>query len=648
MTIQDPIDTLKGVGPATLQLLHTLNIHTIGDALYHIPFRYDDFRAQKTIAQVEDGDEITLSATLKSITKIALKRGMTLIKAVIEDSSGTLPVTWFNQPYLLMTLRKTKEYLFSGKVKTYKGKKTLTTPTIEQVTDRAAIHSGRLVPIYPATDGITTRSLRTLVWNSLHENISIPETLPEKILKTYALQKNTDAFLHIHFPENEQQVKDARRRFAFEEVYTLLQEALKRKHALQLKKVPHQLVIDATCVHAFSSAIPFTLTPSQLQAIQDIQQDIQHTYPANRLIQGEVGSGKTFVAAFALYCASQNKTQSVFLAPTQVLAEQHFLSLQPLFKKLHVTSQFVTSDTEIDTSKPSDVFIGTHALFEHIKTIHPSVVVIDEEHRFGVHQRESFWSNTKKPHLITMTATPIPRTVAHTVLADRDMSRLEEIPSKKKDITTKVVPESKRNDAYEWIDKRIAQGTQIFVVCPLIEVSESETLASVSSAKQEFLRIQQAFPSHRVKLLHGKTPKEDRSTILESMRKGSTDILVATPVIEVGIDIPNASIMVIEGAERFGLAQLHQLRGRVGRAGQKAYCFLFPTQDTGITDRLKIIQQYSDGNTLAEYDLKLRGTGDILGTEQHGWDALRFASWFDEKLIAACKEAVLLRVSEKH
>lgn len=644
MTLQDPIDSLKGVGPATTEILSKLNIHTIGDALHHIPFRYDDFRTQKTISKLIDGDEMTLTATLKSITKIALKRNFILIKAVIEDATGTLNVSWFNQPYLLMTLRKTKSYLFSGKVKLYKGKLTLTSPTIEQVTDHAAIHSGRLVPIYPATDGVTSRTLRTLLWNSFHSNLSIPETLPEKIRNRYNIEQAKNAYLHIHFPEHEDHITTARYRLAFEEVFCLLLEAAERKRALQLMKVAHQLHVSNSMKQEFHQAIPFELTSSQSHAVQDLTLDLSQAFPSHRLIQGEVGSGKTLVAAFALYVASKNHTQSVFLAPTQVLAEQHFLSLQPLFEKLHISAQFITSDTKIDTSRRSDVFIGTHALFEHVQTLHPSVVVVDEEHRFGVNQRESFWNTAQKPHLITMTATPIPRTIAHTVLADRDMSRLEEIPSKKKNIITKVVPAKKRNDAYAWIDQRIEKGEQVFVVCPLIDVSEAETLASVSPAKKEFIRIQDAFPSRNVQLLHGKTPKDERSLILKNMRNGVIHILVATPVIEVGIDIPNASIMVIEGAERFGLAQLHQLRGRVGRAGQKAYCFLFPSEGIGTTERLKIIQQYSDGNTLAEYDLKLRGTGDLLGTQQHGWDSLKFASWFDEKLITACKEAVSLNV----
>jgi len=641
MTLQDPIDALKGVGPATTELLSKLNIHTIGDALHHIPFRYNDFRAQKTIAEIKDGDEVTLEATLKSITKIALKRGMTLIKAVVEDATGTLGVTWFNQPYLLMTLRKTHRYLFSGKVKLYKGKKTLTSPTVEQVSDREAIHSGRLVPIYPATDGITTRALRTLLWNTLHDAVTIPELLPIEIQRTYTLLSKKDALAFIHFPENETHIAQARHRLAFEEVYALLQEAANKKHALQLMKVPHQLIADDATQLQFQDALPFDLTPSQSSAMQDISHDLSQSFPTHRLIQGEVGSGKTLVAAYALYVAAKHNTQSVFLAPTQVLAEQHFQSLAPIFKKLNVHTQLITRETEIDTSIQSSVYIGTHAILEHISELHPSVVVVDEEHRFGVHQRESFWDSAKKPHLITMTATPIPRTVAHTVLADRDMSKLEEIASKKKNITTKVVPEKKRNDAYAWIDTKIQEGTQVFVVCPLINDSEAETLATVASAEQEFLRIKHTFPHRTVQLVHGKTPKGERSAILNNMRNGSVDILVATPVIEVGIDIPNASIMVIEGAERFGLAQLHQLRGRVGRAGQKAYCFLFPSAGTATTERLNIIQQYTDGNTLAEFDLKLRGTGDLLGTQQHGWDSLKFATWFDEKLIEECKDAVL-------
>jgi ATP-dependent DNA helicase RecG len=367
-------------------------------------------------------------------------------------------------------------------------------------------------------------------------------------------------------------------------------------------------------------------------------------FPARRLIQGEVGSGKTVVAAFALYCAALNRTRSILVAPTQILAQQHFHTLSQIFSKLQIPLILVTQAHAMPpTFEDNTIFIGTHALFSHKKTIQPAVVVVDEEHRFGVKQRETFWptgETTKKPHLITMTATPIPRTIAHTILANQDVSYLEEIPEKKKKITTKVVNKENRKKAYVWIDQHIEKGAQVFAVCPFIDQSEQETLANVKSATKTFAEIKKVFSKRRVALMHGKVKQEERAEILKKMRDGKVDILVATSMIEVGIDLPRASIIVIEGSERFGLAQLHQLRGRVGRAGQQAYCFLFTTEGIETTKRLQKLEKETDGNILAEYDLKLRGTGELLGTRQHGFDALKFASWFDEGLIEECREVI--------
>lgn len=641
MHFSDPISHLKGVGDVTLQSLDRLDIHTIGDLVYHIPFRYDDFRAQKTITDLLLNEIVTIRATVHSITKIQTRRNMTMIKAVLTDKSGKIDAVWFNQPYLLMTLRKGTEKFFSGKITEYQGKKTLNNPTMEEGTHEHLLHSGRLVPIYPETEGLSSRTLRTLIARAFESCGSINETLPEHLCKTYNLPLLDKTLHFLHFPENEEDIHIYRRRLAFEEVYTLLVAAQQKKHALQIMKVPFPLQFSAFQRKAFESALPFALSPSQLSALLDVSLDLLKPYPSNRLIQGEVGSGKTIVAAFALYCAAVNNMQSILVAPTQILATQHFQSLKSIFEKLDIPVHLVTADQPLQNTEVPAIFIGTHALFSQTKILDPVVVVIDEEHRFGVEQREAFWKKKKRPHLITMTATPIPRTVAQTILADKDVSYLEEIPERKKQIATKIVSEGKRQDAYRWIEDQIKkEHAGVFVVCPFIQQSEIEDLGSVKSAEQEYQRMKLQFPHYTVALLHGKTPKDERVKILQSMAKKEIDILVATPVIEVGIDIPHASIMVIEGAERFGLAQLHQLRGRVGRVGQKAYCLLFPTQGIEETKRLQIMQTNATGNELAEYDLKLRGTGDLLGTRQHGWDTLRFASWFDHKLIEECKQAV--------
>lgn len=642
LTLHDPITAIRGIGQATKEKLERLGIATIRDLLYHIPTRYEDFRAQKTIAETIPEEKVTIRATVHSITKFSPRRNLTIIRGVITDDTGKLDVVWFNQPYLLMALKKGEERYFTGKISLYNKKKTLNSPSIEDIDSDAPLHSGRLVPIYPETAGLTSRMLRTAI-DAVLKQITIEETLSPKLLSTHHLPPLQETLQTLHFPQTPEQAEPYHRRLAFEEVYTLLRDAKHRKSAIQKTKVPHPLKISTEERKRFERALPFHLSPSQVSTLLDISLDLVQTYPSRRLIQGEVGSGKTVVAAFALYCAAHHNSRSILVAPTQILATQHYASLKMIFDELKVPLFLVTGEKEhrLPQQLPENaVFVGTHVLFAAAKEVSPNVVVIDEEHRFGVEQRETFWKFKKKPHMLTMTATPIPRTVAHTVLADQDVSYLEEIPEKKKRITTKVVSEKKRADAYRWIDTHIEKGAQVFVVCPFIEQSEIETLADVKSAEVTFHTIMRTFPKRRVGLLHGKIKQAERAKILEHMRAGKLDILVATPMIEVGIDIPQAGIILIEAAERFGLAQLHQLRGRVGRAGQQAYCLLFPSEGVSTTRRLSILEKESNGNILAEQDLKLRGTGELFGTRQHGWDTLRFASWFDEKLIQECKKAV--------
>lgn len=639
-TLDSSIHELHGVGDVGARKLESLDIKTIRDLLYHIPFRYEDFRTQKTIDQIEPNESVTLRATVQSITKFSTRRGLVMIKAVITDETGKIPVVWFNQQYLLLTLKKGSEWYFTGKVTVYNGKNTLNSPSTESVEHDEQLHSGRLVPIYSETAGLSSRMLRRYIADSLSSLEHINDPLSLELRESKQLPSLNETLRSLHFPETVEGLEKYTHRLAFEEVYTLLVAAKKRKEELKHIRVPKKLFLTTDQKKQFENSLPFNLSPTQTSALLDLSLDLLQPYPARRLIQGEVGSGKTIVAAFALFAAAQNGVQSVFIAPTQILAHQHFQTLSPIFEKLHIPVQIVAGDHQYESAAPNTIFIGTHALFEHAKTIKPAVVVIDEEHRFGVAQRETFWKAIKKPHVFTMTATPIPRTVAQTVLADQDVSYLDEIPEKKKQTITKVVDEKNRQKAYAWIAHHLDKGAQAFVVCPFIDQSELEDLANIKSAEKTVLSIQKVFPKHRVAMLHGKTPKDQREKILNNMRTGKLDILVATPIIEVGIDIPNASIMVIEGAERFGLAQLHQLRGRVGRAGQLAYCLLFPSEGIETTRRLRILEKETNGNILAEQDLKLRGTGELLGTRQHGFDTLKFASWFDEELIKECKKAL--------
>ncbi|HKY74121.1 MAG TPA: ATP-dependent DNA helicase RecG [Patescibacteria group bacterium] len=639
--LSSPLSLVKGIGDTTAEKFTRLGLSTVRDLLFHIPFRYEDYSNLTTIASLQPGEDGTILATARSVVKIRTRRGLTMIKAKLQDKSGSIDSIWFNQEYLLTTLRAAGEKYFSGTVKEYRNAHTLNSPTIEEVRSGEPLHSGRLVPIYEETEGLSSRTIRSLIHRILLDLPPIPETLPTTLLQTHTLPSLDETLRVLHFPKEEEGLSKYHRRLAFEEVFSLLKEARHRQFKLRTTPTIRHLSLTATQQEEFIQTLPFHLSPTQEKAIHDLSSDLTKPYPTNRLVQGEVGSGKTIIAAFGLYVASVNNAQSVFVAPTQILAHQHFQSLKRIFDSLHVPVYLVTSDSKPDTSSPNGVFIGTHALFEHVKTLQPALVVVDEEQRFGVRQRETFLAGKKKPHFVTMTATPIPRTIAQTVLADRDVSYLDEIPEKKKDILTKVVPQTKRVEAEQWMNQQVeSHHSQVFIVCPFIHQSEIDTLADIKSAEQEFKRVQHVFPRRRIALLHGSIKKEQRVRVFDSMRQGDIDILVATPMIEVGIDIPNASIIVIEGAERFGLAQLHQLRGRVGRAGQRAYCFLFPTEGIQATRRLRILCTNANGNTLAEEDLRLRGTGELLGTRQHGWDSLRFASWFDTKLIEECKKAV--------
>ncbi|OGJ22256.1 MAG: hypothetical protein A2804_02350 [Candidatus Pacebacteria bacterium RIFCSPHIGHO2_01_FULL_46_10] len=646
MLLSAPITMVPGVGDVLATRFSRLGIETVQDLLFHIPFRYEDFTNQTTIAHAKLGEQVSIAAEVTSITQFRTRRGLIVVKARIADTTGSFDIVWFNQPYVMTVLKKGTQKIFSGKVvvNTFSKKMTLQNPTLEDVEKDEYLHSNRRVPVYPETEDLSSRVIRTIVSRVLHRTPNIPDVFSVDFCAAHNLPSFDQTLRLIHFPEDDTNVETYKRRLAFQEVFTLLQQAKERQKALHMIKVPNLLRITKQDRLTFEHALPFTLSISQIHALEDLSRDLVQPYPSNRLIQGEVGSGKTVVAAFALYCAVKQGTDAIFIAPTHIVAHQHLHTLEPIFKKLGVFTQLITADhplKEKRTGNSGTVYIGTHALFQHAKTLKPAVVVIDEEHRFGVEQRDTFWNTTKKPHLITMTATPIPRTVAYTVFADREVSYIEEIPEKRKHTTTKVIASASRAQTYTRIKKKILNDhIQVFIVCPFIQESEKETLSSIKAAEKEYETIHKIFADFNVALLHGKTPKEKRDTIFTNMRDGKIDILVSTPIIEVGVDIPNASIIIIEGAERFGLAQLHQLRGRVGRAGQEAFCLLFTSEGIGETKRLRILETHENGNELAELDLKLRGSGELLGTQQHGWNALKFASWFDTELIQECKKAV--------
>jgi len=622
------------VGPIYQKRLEKIGIKTFKDLIYHIPARYLDFREKSPISRLSIGESITIKGKVDSIKNLYTRSGKKIQLAQVSDKSGSVDVIWFNQPFLIKTIKEGETYSFSGKVDWFGRKKAMISPLI---------NTFGIVPIYPETYGISSKWLRGKI-KTAYQLIGgeITEYLPQ----TYGFLDLPSAIKEIHFPNDPDRAKKARERLAFDELLALQITNLKRKSAWQKNHPVYNLEINRKEINQFIDNLPFKLTVSQNKVIDEIIEDLQKPYPMNRLLEGDVGSGKTVVAAAAAFIAFLNGCQSVIMAPTQILAQQHFDTLNNLLQPFKVRISLITSAiTEKDLGR-CDIFVGTHSLIhQKINIDKVALVVIDEQHKFGVEQREHLVKKIGKknisPHVLTMTATPIPRTVALTFYGDLDLSTLNETPEGRQKITTWVVPKEKRENAYKWIDSQITvHRSQCFIVCPLIEESEAETLKDIKSVTKEFLNLKSIFINRRVGLLHGKLKIEEKNKVVEDFRNRKLDILVATPVVEVGIDIPNATIMVIEAADRFGLAQLHQLRGRVGRSDIKSYCLLF-YQNEGEKSkaRLSAMEKGISGFELAELDLKLRGPGEIFGLRQSGIPELKIASWTDIDLIKKAKEA---------
>ncbi len=669
MNLHDPLETLGRVFKMYAGRLGKLDIYTIEDLLYHFPFRYDNFSLISKIATIQPGEKITIQGQVLSIDNIYTKNRKKIQKAMIADDTGTIEIVWYNQPFLTKYIKVNDSVSLSGTVDMFQSKLVLTSPEYEIINDKAhTLHTGRLVPIYPETSGVSSKWLRRQMYKILTEvQNKIEDYIPANLLITYNYPPLKEALWKIHFPDNLEQAYRARERLAFDELLLIqLRSQQRRKEwekdlkGYQLSVVSYQKKIDT-----FMNSLPFSLTQSQARAVDEILQDMTKEKPMNRLLQGDVGSGKTIVSAFAMYIAFLNGFQSVLMAPTEILAQQHHETikkfLEPFGLRLalatgskKILKSVILSDSEEsppgkvkdpsplaqdDKKSMFDVLIGTHAvLSEKITFAKLGLVIIDEQQRFGVEQRSVIRGKGKNPHFLTMTATPIPRTVALTMYGDLDLSFLSDMPKGRKNIKTWLVPPEKRDGAYSWIRKQIIETqSQVFIICPFIE--ESENMQTVKAAKVEFERLQkEVFSDLRLGLLHGKLKSKDKDNVLQNFREKKFDILVATPVVEVGIDIPNATVIMIEAADRFGLAQLHQLRGRVGRGEKQSYCLLFtdsPSQQTFA--RLKAMETKHNGAELAELDLKLRGPGDVFGIAQSGLPKLKIATFSDFSLIERTK-----------
>jgi ATP-dependent DNA helicase RecG len=624
--------------------LERLGIHTVRDLLFYAPFRYNDFSLVTPIRSLHPGLVVSIHGTVQSIKNIFTKTGKKIQECRLEDPTGVATIIWFNQLYLPKVIHPGDILAASGTVGFFGNKLVLESPDYELVTPgKPFLHTGRVVPVYSETAGITSKWLRSRIYYLLTEVPElIEEYIPDDIRNMYALPNIQEALHDVHFPKTIALGMQARRRLAFDELLLMQCTSFEQKRLWKETKHGRSLMTTPKAIASFITSLPFTLTNSQLQAVHDIQADITSTVPMNRLLEGDVGSGKTVVAGVTMYIASTNHLQSILMAPTQILAEQHYYTIKQLLEPFHITVGLVTSShKETDAT----VLVGTHALLEkNIPFNRVGLVVIDEQQRFGVFQRNLIRTKGKgetTPHLLTMTATPIPRTLALTLYGNLDLSQLTEMPTGRRSIKTWVVPPEKREGAYEWIEKEILEHkSQAFIICPFIE--ESESMTTIKAATTEFTRLSASvFPKLKLGLLHGRLKAKEKTAMLDAFRKGEIDILVATPVVEVGIDIPNASVMLIEGSDRFGLAQLHQLRGRVGRSDKQSYCLLFSENTNPDTiKRLKALEVMHNGAQLAEYDLGLRGQGDVFGSRQHGVPTLVLGSLSDTELVNQTREAV--------
>ena len=658
------ITKINRVGIATAKRLKKLGVETAEDLLYYFPFRYDDYSKITPIDDLVAGEPANVVGEIELIqNKRSHKRRMSIIEALVSDGTDSMKVVWFNQPFITKSLRIGDKVSLAGKVEDEYGSFIMKSPVYEKVTSGGAVHTQGMIPNYHLTANITQKQIRYLIKQVIGLASSISDWIPEEIKKSLKFLNFSEAIRKVHFPKSQDDVDRARMRLAFNELFLIQMQSQLIKLEMDLEKSEKISFLEKE-TKKFVDSLPFKLTNDQRKSAWEILQDMERDRPMARLLEGDVGSGKTIVACLSMLNAVLNKKQAVLMVPTEILAKQHFQSVSKLFENINVNVGLVTrserkisGDREqgiegdklskkkmIDVVKEGgvSVIIGTHALIqEGIEFKDLGLVIIDEQHRFGVEQRKTLIekSGNKKtsPHLLSMTATPIPRSLALALYGDLDISVIREMPAGRKKILTQVVPETNREKAYDFIREQIKEGRQVFVICPLIDISDK---LGVKSVKEEFEKLDKVvFKDLELGMLHGRLKAKEKEDVMRDFLDNKIKILVSTSVVEVGVDVPNATIMMIEDSDRFGLAQLHQFRGRVGRSDHQSYCFLFSESGAPNTiKRLNALVDNHDGFSLAKMDLKFRGPGEVYGTMQKGFPELKIASLFDYDLMRLAKK----------
>jgi ATP-dependent DNA helicase RecG len=646
MTGSDSVTVLKGIGPAQAQKFAVLGIRTLSDLIDTYPRRYDDYSHVVSIQKLQPG-QVTIKAKITSTTGRYVSRGMHITEAIASDGSGSVRLVWFNQPYRAAALKHDHEYYISGTFELRRQHLAITSPSVELVSD-FPVNTARIVPIYKETKGLTSHQIRLAIRAAMPLIDRLPETIPKWLIHEQHLLSRSSAIKTMHFPDNADDVEAARHRLGFEEVFRLTLASLLNKQSNNKQHAP-SVPFDEDVAKNFTNHIPFSLTNSQRKVSWRIFLDMQKDQPMNRLVEGDVGSGKTVVAALAAVMVLYHGHQVAFMAPTELLARQHAATLLALLEPVGYGSQvgllvgsLSAAQKKMAHTRVADgtvrLLVGTSALIqEKVDFGGLELIIIDEQHRFGVEQRKTLMAKAKHmPHVLSLTATPIPRSLALTLYGELDVARLTEKPAGRLPIKTSIVSPNSRLQLYALLEEQLKQGRQVYVVCPMITESATSNFAS---AEKTYESIKKKFKNRRVGLMHGKLKPQEKNAVMEQFVAHTIDVLVSTTVIEVGVDVPNASAMLIEDADRFGLAQIHQLRGRVGRSVHQGYCYLMMSDSSAPSRRLRALEASNDGFKLAELDLELRGPGAIYGTSQHGELDLRIARLDDRSLIIRARQA---------